>query len=101
MRRAARTDLNHAEVRDALRAAGWYVHDTSGAGDGMADLVVCGPGGVWVLVEVKSKRGKLTMAQQALRAVADQAGAPYIVVRTVEEAVCGVLAACSGEGGSE
>jgi hypothetical protein len=99
VRRAARTDLNHGDVRDALRAAGWYVHDTSGAGDGMADMVVCGPGGVWVLVEVKSKRGKLTPAQKALREQADAAGAPYVVARSPEEAVAGVLGACREDGG--
>lgn len=67
----------------------------------MADMVVCGPGGMWVLVEVKSKRGRLTPAQVALRDQADAAGAPYLVVRSPEEAIAGVLAACGGGGGGE
>ena len=40
MRHAARTDANHAEIRDALRAAGCSVADTGSAGDGFPDLVV-------------------------------------------------------------
>jgi len=39
MRRASRTDANHAAIRDGLRDAGCIVEDTSGAGNGFPDLV--------------------------------------------------------------
>lgn len=51
MRRAARVDRNHAEVRDGLRAAGAFVIDTHGL-PGCLDLLV-GWRGRFVLVEVK------------------------------------------------
>lgn len=40
MRHAARTDANHAAIRDGLRASGCTVADTSGAGAGFPDLAV-------------------------------------------------------------
>lgn len=52
MRRAARTDANHAAIRDALRKAGASVADTSAVGSGFPDLVV-GLRGRNLLVEVK------------------------------------------------
>lgn len=39
-RRACRVDDNHGAVRNALRKAGAFVADTSGAGSGFPDLVV-------------------------------------------------------------
>lgn len=36
-----RTDGNHEEIREALRAAGWDVIDCSGIGRGIFDLLVC------------------------------------------------------------
>lgn len=67
-RRAARTDANHAPIRDGLRGHGYVVHDTYGAGDGFPDLVV-GTAGLNILLEIKdpskppSKR-KLTDSQE-------------------------------------
>lgn len=52
MRRAARTDGNHAAIVEALRASGWYVHDTSRLGHGFPDLVVARNGQLR-LVEIK------------------------------------------------
>lgn len=52
MRRAAKTDGNHQEIRNGLRAAGVSVADTSGLGAGFPDLVV-GSGGMNYLLEVK------------------------------------------------
>jgi hypothetical protein len=52
MRRAARRDDNHAAVRDALRAAGIWTHDTGGMGDGFPDLL-CWFRGTFHLLEVK------------------------------------------------
>jgi Holliday junction resolvase len=52
MRRRARTDANHAEIREALRACGWTVIDTSRAGSGFPDLVAAKAGRI-ELIEVK------------------------------------------------
>lgn len=60
---AARTDANHAEIRDGLRTAGMRVWDCSRFGDGFPDLLVSDSGNLWLL-EVKSKGGKLTNREQ-------------------------------------
>ena len=52
MRRAAKTDANHAEVVSALRAIGASVADTSQVGRGFPDLVAGYRGRNW-LIEVK------------------------------------------------
>jgi len=52
VRRAARTDGNHAEVRDGLRALGLKVFDSSALGRGFGDLVVSN-GAQLLIVEVK------------------------------------------------
>lgn len=43
IRRAAKKDANHAEIVDALRAAGCGVCDLAAVGGGVPDLLVCGP----------------------------------------------------------
>jgi hypothetical protein len=54
MRRAARTDANHAPIVKALRAIGASVADTSGMGNGFPDLVAAaGPTAKLWLIEVK------------------------------------------------
>ena len=72
MRRAARTDENHAEIMQAFRHLGCSVHDTSRAGQGYPDISIGftglhGP--VTVLVEIKhgaktASRKQLTGAQK-------------------------------------
>ena len=52
MRRAAKTDANHAEIVAALRKIGASVHDTSAVGRGFPDLVVGLRGRNW-LIECK------------------------------------------------
>jgi hypothetical protein len=53
MRRAARTDSNHAAIRDELRDMGFEVFDTHALGNGYPDLHVSKNG--WsALVEVKA-----------------------------------------------
>lgn len=52
MRRAARTDENHAFIRDTLRKAGASVADTSRLGQGFPDLVA-GIRGINYLIEIK------------------------------------------------
>lgn len=72
MRRAARTDRNHAEVRDALRLVGCTVLDLSPVGDGCPDLLA-GFQGRNVLLEVKDGKKppserRLTEAQCVMHA---------------------------------
>lgn len=83
VRHAAKVDNNHGEIRDALRERGFTVSDFSHIGGGFPDL------GVFlddrtVLLEVKSKRGKLTPAQKAFHALWK---GPLYVVRSVVEAL--------------
>ncbi len=52
MRRAARTDDNHVDVRDAFRDLGIKVRDMAGVGKGFPDLLLAF-GGAMALVEVK------------------------------------------------
>jgi hypothetical protein len=57
-------DANHNEAVQAFLKLGWYVRETWRAPN-VEDLVVCSPDGQRViLVEVKSKGGKLSEAQQ-------------------------------------
>lgn len=77
MRHAKRTDANHAEVRDGLRARGWAVFDLSGAGDGIPDLAVSVVPGKPHFLELKDgtkppSARKLTAAQERWHAMAWQ-----------------------------
>lgn len=82
MRRAARTDANHAEIRDYFRELGCVVFDACRMGSGFADLVVQF-GGLTMLVEVKQQLGKLTKSQKdsplMMRIVRDRRGAEETV----------------------
>lgn len=99
MRRAAKTDTNHAAVRDDLRRMGYSVADTAGMGDDFPDLVVGVGGrlpmfapaqkargvvcdGEVYLVEVKPPKGKLRTGQQDF---AWTWRGNYIVAETAEE----------------
>jgi hypothetical protein len=64
MRRAARTDNNHARIVDALRAAGCSVESLADVGRGVPDLLV-GVRGETYLLEVKGPRGFATPDQRA------------------------------------
>ena len=81
--RAARTDLNHAEIREGLRRIGATVADTSRVGRGFPDLVV-GYMGRTVLLEIKSKGGKLKASQMDW--FRDWRGEAY-VVSSLEQAL--------------
>ena len=52
MRRAARTDGNHGEIREAFRKLGYKVADTSRLGDGFPDLCISS-NMITALIEVK------------------------------------------------
>lgn len=89
MRRAARTDANHATVRDGLRGDGWDVGDLSDCGHGIPDLVVKHPEGLIPLfLEVKDgdkppSARKLTKAEENWQR---SCGAITVVVLSLEEA---------------
>ena len=89
MRRAAKTDANHAAIRNGLRRIpGVTVADTSGAGDGFPDLV-CGFAGINTLLEIKDgdkppSHRRLKPAQATFR---DTWRGQYAVVTTLDEAI--------------
>ena len=107
MRRAARTDANHRQIVDALRAVGCKVRSLAALGGGIPDLLVLGrmalqikggePAiGKWVrpvfLLEVKDgsksrSRRRLTPAEQQFH---DEWGAAVQVVSSVNEALAAV-----------
>lgn len=105
MRRAAKVDNGHAAMVAELRAMGWAVADLSGAGGGVPDLLVSvgqslpfAPArkargvltaGEAYMVEVKSKGGELTPAQQEW---IWQFRGPLIVAETAEDVVAGIAA---------
>lgn len=88
MRRAARTDGNHAEIMEALRKAGASVKSAHAVGMGFPDLVV-GFRGKNHLLEVKDgslspSRRRLTEMEQRFH---DQWGGHCVVVNSAEEAL--------------
>lgn len=90
-RRAPKVDGNHKLIVAALKAAGWYVKDTSGAGKGFVDLVVA-KGGRLELIEVKDpaqppNKRALTEDETAVHLGFAQAGVEVRILMTVEEAV--------------
>lgn len=97
MRRAARTDENHAEIVNALRDIGCSVLDLSGVGKGCPDLLVTPPTfpecRMAVLMEIKDgckvrSARKLTKAQEKFHR--EWKGWIYTVT-SVEEALSVVL----------
>jgi hypothetical protein len=83
MRRAAKVDLNHGEIMEAVRTAGWVARSTAMVGDSFPD-VCAAKGGVTVLLEVKSAGEKLTKGQEEFRATWPGA---VIVAREVNQTV--------------
>lgn len=81
MRRAARVDKNQALIVERFRAWGCSVTPLHAVGQGVPDLCI-GVAGVNLLVEVKSKSGRLTPAQIDYHR--DWRG-QICIVRTVEE----------------
>ena len=63
-RYAKRVDLNHADIRDGLKALGWDVLDLSGVGGGVPDLCVWLSPGRSLFLEVK--RADIKKAEQAM-----------------------------------
>ena len=91
MRRRARVDANHAQIRSALRAAGWTVVDCAGVGSGFPDLLIAKHGRL-VMVEIKDgakvkSAQKLTLDEQQFHASMAAAGVIVSVITSVEEAL--------------
>ncbi|GAP66813.1 hypothetical protein MBSD_n2128 [Mizugakiibacter sediminis] len=91
MKRAARTDANHADVKNALRAIGCYVVDCAHVGAGFPDLV-CAWRGKWVFIEVKDgakvpSARKLTPDQTIFHAEALSRNCRVHVVTSADEAI--------------
>ena len=83
MRRAAKTDDNQRPIVAALRAVGATVKPLHAVGAGVPDLLV-GYRGVNYLLEVKSRRGRLTADQVVFF---DQWRGAAQVVRSVDDAL--------------
>jgi len=90
MRHAARRDENDAIITEALRKAGFTVHDYAKAGQGIPDKLVTKllpDGKSWVCwVEVKMPTGRLREAQEAFKRVFEGRG-EYYVARDAEAAI--------------
>lgn len=83
MRRAARVDANHKEIADGLRAIGRSVLSLHQLGSDAPDLLV-GNGVSNILLEVKTKTGKLSDGQ---RSFLEWWRGPAAVVRSLDEAI--------------
>lgn len=99
--RARRTDANHSDIRDALKAAGASVMDLSGVGRGCGDFLV-GFSGLNYLIEAKdggksASQRRLTPAQ--VRFHAGWKG-QIATVTTAAEALA-LLTAADGAGREE
>ena len=91
--RLAKRDVNHAEIRDALRKAGFRVLDVAGYAGLGCDLMTEARDGRVVLLEVKRpgppSARRLTDSEKALMALFPTS---FFVVQSVEEALraCGI-----------
>ena len=81
---AKRVDLNHQEIRDGLRQAGFVVKDLSRCGEGVPDLLVRGDFRI-VMLEIKNGNAKLTDAEKEFHELFHGNG--IYIVRTLEQAL--------------
>ena len=90
--RRARVDANQPDIVSALRAAGAFVRDTHGAGDGFPDVVAAFRGR-WHFFEVKSsdaaarRKGATADRQAEFRNQATEHGCIVHIVTSPEAAV--------------
>ncbi|MDE2471665.1 MAG: hypothetical protein KGL35_23795 [Bradyrhizobium sp.] len=94
MRRAARVDANHSEIKSALERIGCYVVDCAHVGQGFPDLVIAWRGR-WLFLEIKDgakpkSRQKLTGAQTIFHAEAAAKNCKVHVVTSVDDAIAAV-----------
>jgi hypothetical protein len=88
MRRAARKDANHTDITRAFERMGCDVIDLSRVGGSVPDLLVRVRAlNRWMLVEIKTAKGRLKPGQ-----VAFAERWPVEVVRSVDDAIAAVLA---------
>lgn len=86
--RFARTDANHAAIVLALRQAGCDVVSLAALGHGIPDVLTSDVGHRrWVLMEIKTPRGRLTSAEREFHA---RIRGPLVVVRSVADALAEV-----------
>lgn len=91
VRRRAKVDANHGEIRDALKACGWTVVDMSRVGQGFPDFLCC-KGGRIEMVEVKDgakvkSAQKLTEDERAFADLMARAGVTVRIIKAVEQVV--------------
>ena len=94
IRRAARTDANHSEIKSALERIGCYVVDCAHVGQGFPDLVIAFRNR-WVLLEIKDgakskSRRKLTGPQTIFHAEAAAKNCKVHIVTSVDDAIAAV-----------
>jgi len=77
MRYAARRDANDSAITEAVRAAGFAVHDLGAAGRGVPDKLVTAPGFA-AFLEIKTPRGKLRAGQERFQAAFEPLGMWYL-----------------------
>ena len=65
MRRAARVDSNHVEIRNAFRKFGCWVADIHDIGKGLPDLLIAVPP-AWSLALIEIKDGSKPPSQRKL-----------------------------------
>lgn len=89
--RAKRTDSNHTELVEALRACGCMVQSLASVGVGCPDLL-CWSRGAWHLIEVKDgakcpSHRELTPAEKSWHKCAKMHGASVHTVTSAAEAL--------------
>lgn len=86
MRYAARTDSNQAAIVKAWRRMGKMVILAHRQGDGAPDCYLLHMG-VWLAVEFKTEKGKLTDDQKQLHQKVRDKGGTIYVIRNLDEAM--------------
>jgi hypothetical protein len=80
---AKRVDANHKAVANTFQRLGWRWLDLSRVGGGAPDGLAWKPAsGRFLLVEVKTPRGKQNVQQRAFAALW-----PVVVIRSVDEVI--------------
>lgn len=90
MRRAARTDANHALIVAGLRACGARVLSLAAVGKGCPDLLVWHPVRGYQLYEIKDGHKKPSAQALTLDQEAFHRDWPVRVVNSVEAAIAGL-----------
>jgi Holliday junction resolvase-like predicted endonuclease len=80
----------HAQIFDYVRSKGWIAFHGSMAErthrtEGEPDFIILADGGKMIMVECKSRSGKLSNAQQAIAVHAEKLGHRVYMVRSLQE----------------